>query len=166
MKVACFAVLLACLRCSSATSCSADFFKLEEGLLRRPENRFSLLKAFYPSRQAHPVVVKVTYTFSAGEDAQDQGPVNGSRVWYWSESGFYLIQPLEVFQCTSLLFSNLVYRQMEVDLQLPANCSTASEEFLEILTIRVSGMVSNDLFVRNQFFINSNKGKQLASYCI
>ena len=114
------------------------FYELEGSLLRSAENRFSLLKAFYSPRQPRPVVVKITYSFSAGEEEELTSPGNASRVWYWSESGFYLIQPLEVFQCTSLLFSNLVYMQRELDLQLPANCSSVSEEFLEMLTSRVS----------------------------
>jgi len=112
-----------------------SFYQLERSLLQDPDNRYHLLKAFYPPRKAHPVVVRVRYNFS-----EDQGGAgNGSRVWYWSESGFYLIQPLEVFQCTSLLFSNLQYRKSEVEIHLPANCSTAGLEILEMLTLRVRG---------------------------
>ena len=138
MNVVHLALLLACVFGCKATSCSLDFYELEGSLLRSAENRFSLLKAFYSPRQPRPVVVKITYSFSAGEEEELTSPGNASRVWYWSESGFYLIQPLEVFQCTSLLFSNLVYMQRELDLQLPANCSSVSEEFLEMLTSRVS----------------------------
>ncbi len=129
----CFCVVIAC----------TDFYDLERNLLRNSDNRFRLLKAFYPTREAHPVVVKATYSFIAGQEARElenataAGNVS-SRVWFWSESGFYLIQPLEVFQCTSLLFSNLLYRSGTVEIELPHNCSNSSQELLELLTVRVS----------------------------
>ena len=120
----------------TAGASPGSFYELERNLLQDPGNRYRLLKAFYPPRQAHPVVVKVKYDFSE-EQEQVDGSANKSLVWYWSESGFYLIQPLEVFQCTSLLFSNLQYRSRELQIHLPSNCSFASQEQLEMLTLRV-----------------------------
>lgn len=111
-------------------SCSSDFYFLEKELLSRSENRYNLTKAFFPPRDAHPVVVKVTYVF---EDSAFK-----NEVWFWTESLFYLIQPLEIFQYTSLFFSNLPYRKKEVTVTLGANCSDTNPEFLMILTQRVN----------------------------
>ena len=50
-----------------ATACT-DFYELERNILHSTNNRFKLLKAFYPTREAHPVVVKVTYSFNAEQE--------------------------------------------------------------------------------------------------
>ena len=115
---------------SATTSCTSDFYALEKELLSRTGNRYNLTKTFSPPRDAHPVVVKVTYVFE-GSDYEDE-------VWFWTESLFYLIQPLEIFQYTSLFFSNLPYRQKEVVITFGANCSDIDPEYLMILTQRVS----------------------------
>ena len=114
----------------TADTCSGSFYVMEQSLLESADNRLNLLRGFYPPREAHPVLVKVNYTF--GTMAQD------SQMWFWSESEFYLIQPLEIFQFTSLLFSNMPYRQRDISLELDANCSSAPFEYLHILTTRVS----------------------------
>ena len=111
-------------------SCSNDFYVMEQSVLLSTSNRFNLLKTFYPPRQPHPVLVKVNYTFGDSD--------NDSQIWFWSESEFYLIQPLEVFLFTSLLFSDMPYRRGELTLQLDPNCSMASEEYFQMLTTRVS----------------------------
>lgn len=110
--------------------CSNNFFAMEQSLLLSTDIRMSLLKAFFPPREAHPVLMVVNYTF--------QGLTNDSRTWLWSESEFYLIQPLEIFQFTSLLFSNMPYRRRELSIELPFECSLASEEYFLLLTTRVS----------------------------
>lgn len=103
---------------------------MEESLLESAENRFNLLVAFYPPREAHPVMVEVDYTF--------QDLTNDSQRWFWSESEFYLIQPLEVLQFTSLLFSNMPYRSSRLSISLPPDCSLASVQYFQLLTTRVS----------------------------
>ena len=118
----------------SSNSCSTNFFLLEKSLLHSTDNRFNLLKAFYPPREARPVLVKVNYTFTNTSD-------NVSQIWFWSESEFYLIQPLEIFQFTSLLFSNMPYRRADLSIQLPSECNLASEEYLQLLTTRVRELV-------------------------
>lgn len=125
----------------SSNSCSTNFFQLEKNLLHSTDNRFNLLKAFYPPREARPVLVKVNYTF-LDTSATD----NGSMIWFWAESEFYLIQPLEIFQFTSLLFSNMPYRRNDLSIQLPSDCSLASEEYLQLLTTRVSVRDSDLLY--------------------
>ena len=117
-------------------TCSTNFFLMERSLLENTNNRFNLLKAFYPPREARPVVLKVNFTFT---DTQK------SKIWYWSESEFYFIQPLEIFQFTSLFFANGAYRQSDLVIELDTNCSDAADEFFKILTTRVS--LEIDLFV-------------------
>ena len=114
-------------------TCSLSFSVLENSLLSSEQNRFNLLRAFYPSRDAQPVFVTVNYTFISDDNSSVD-----SRTWYWSESEFYLIQPLEIFQFTSLFFSNFAYRQGTVDLMLGPGCAETTTDRMEMLTQRVS----------------------------
>ena len=117
-----------CLQCSLAQFCS-DLTLLERDLFQSGQNRYQLTKTFFPPRNAHPVFVIVNYTF---EDS------NTTKLWYWSESEFYLIQPLEIFQFSSLFFSNFPHRQASLSLTLSGYCRDASDEMMEVLTQRVS----------------------------
>ena len=128
-----FLQVFTCTISADTADCSTNFFTLEQSLLQSTDNRFRLLTAFFPAREAHPVLIKVGYSF--------EGVQNETQTWYWSESEFYLIQPLEVFQFTSLFFSNMPYRRGQVDIQLAANCSSAPEEYMQLLTARVSHFV-------------------------
>ena len=119
------------------TECSSNFFAMEQSLLQSTDNRFNLMTAFFPPRKAHPVIVRVTYSFNADISEDNSSTTNTPYIWFWSESEFYLIQPLEVFQFTSLLFGNRPYRQSDLDIVLDANCSQASDEFYLLLTTRV-----------------------------
>jgi hypothetical protein len=116
-------------------SCSTNFFLLERSLLDSTDNRFNLQKVFYPPRDARPVLVKVDYTFLEGLDNES------TQIWFWSESEYYLIQPLEIFLFTSLLFSNFPYRRADVSIQLSPDCSQSSDEHLQLLTTRVSRLL-------------------------
>lgn len=111
----------------TSKTCANSFTLLEEDLLSREENRYNLLQAYYPRRSTLPVFVTVTYSF-------DQ---SNQTIWYWSESEFYLIQPLNVLQFTSLFHSNFPYRQRNLELVLSEECSDAADELLESLTQRV-----------------------------
>ena len=124
-----FLVLLPTGHAQNSLSCRNNFYSLEESLLSRPENRYQLMRTFYPPRDPRPIIVKVIYTFS--------GDMNYTDVWFWSESQFYLIQPLEIFQYTSLFFSNLPHRQSEVTVELDEDCFGANNEHMELLTQRV-----------------------------
>lgn len=114
-------------------NCSNNFFLMEQSLLLSTDNRFNLMKTFYPPREAHPVLVKINYSFDGVE--------NSTTTWFWSESEFYLIQPLEIFMFTSLFFSNMPYRKSELSLLLDKECVTAPDQYLELLTTRVSYFV-------------------------
>ena len=123
---------------AQSESCSTSYHKLEQDLLSRTENRYQISKAYYPTRSPRPVVVRILYVYPDGTN----------ETWFWSESQFYLIQPLEVFQFTSLFFSNLPSRQTEATIMLSQQCAEVDDEFLETLTQRVK------------------KGKSLSLVCV
>ena len=110
-------------------TCSSSFHLLEADLLSRPQNRFLLLTKFFPPRDANPVVIKVDYVYEES---------NITNVWFWSESEFYFIQPLEIFLYTSLFFANQPYRQSSLTLELSPDCLNAEELYMKVLTQRVS----------------------------
>lgn len=110
-------------------SCTDNYYRLEGSLLSNQENRYQLMRTFYPPRSPRPVIVKVIYIYS--------GDMNYTNTWFWTESQFYLIQPLEIFRYTSLFFSNLPHRQSEVRVELDEDCFGASDEYMELLTQRV-----------------------------
>lgn len=117
--------------------CNQSFAKLELNLLSNSLNRFNLLRTFYPARDSHPVFVHVNYTYI---DAANSTTVPDTHeLWYWTMSAFYLIQPLEVFQFTSLLFANRPSREGHLVVQLDRECLGADPLFLEMLTQRVKG---------------------------
>ncbi len=119
---------------TAESGCTDNFHLLEKSLLSNTQNRFELLKTFFPSKGARPVFVEVDYRFVNESTAEEQG----SEVWYWSVSEFYFVQPLEIFQYTSLFFANFGYRQTCLEVQLAAECAGASQEKMELLTQRVS----------------------------
>ena len=129
-----FSILLSISPLSEAQPavCSSSFHLLEADLLSRPQNRFLLSTKFFPPRDANPVVIKVDYVY---EDS------NMTNVWFWSESEFYFIQPLEIFLYTSLFFANQPYRQSSLTLELSPDCLDAEELYMRILTQRVSHAV-------------------------
>ena len=118
-------------------TCSTNFWLMEQALLTDADNRFKLLRTFYPPRQAHPILIEVNYTFHSSNNNDSQ-----SQVWFWSESEFYLIQPLEIFLFSSLLFSNMPYRSSTLHIHLPAECNQATPEHLQLLTTRVSSSMA------------------------
>ena len=131
-------LLLICSSCAltpanSQDPCSYDFAYLEGALLSGTENRYKLSKTFFPPRDAHPVFVTVNYTFHNS---------NASTLWYWSESEFYLIQPLEIFLFSSLFLSNFPYRQASITVAMRSRCSGVSDDLMEMLTQRVRIMLT------------------------
>ena len=123
--------------------CSSSFHLLEADLLSRPQNRFLLSTKFFPPRDANPVVIKVDYVY---EDS------NMTNVWFWSESEFYFIQPLEIFLYTSLFFANQPYRQSSLTLELSPYCLDAEELYMRILTQKVNIPYNLPSFVFIYFF--------------
>ena len=111
------------------SGCSSSFHLLEADLLSRPDNRFHLATKFFPPRDANPVMVKVDYRYEGS---------NVTNVWFWSESEFYFLQPLEIFLYTSLFFANQPYRMGSVSLVLSTDCLDVEMFHIKALTQRVS----------------------------
>ena len=114
---------------TAESACSSSFHLLEADLLSRPHNRYNLTAAFFPPRDANPVVVKVYYKYEGS---------NATNVWFWSESEFYFIQPLDIFLYTSLFFANQPYRMGSITLELSTDCLDADKLQMRVLTQRVS----------------------------
>ena len=110
-------------------SCDECYDTLAKSLVNMRNNKYHLRGVFYPLERSSPVFVTVTYQYN------DSSVPN--QMWYWSAGVFYFIQPLEVFQFTSLLFGNPSWRSSELTLILPAKCANASEGFMTELTEQV-----------------------------
>ena len=107
-------------------NCTTSFTVLEENMLSHEQNRYNLLKTFYPPRGA-PTYYGDIHVWRLTE------PVSLVLV-----RALYLIQPLDVLQYTSLFHSNFDYREGKLDLRLAKECAETRSEFMELLTQRVS----------------------------
>ena len=114
---------------NQSQSCDECYDTLADSLVNMRNNKYELRRVFYPLRRSSPVFVTVTYQYN------DSSIPN--QTWYWGAGVFYFIQPLEVFQFTSLFFGNPAWRSRELTLTLPAECASASEEFMTELTEQV-----------------------------
>ena len=110
-------------------SCDKCYDTLARSLVNMHNNKYKLRRMFYPLERSAPVFVTVTYQYN------DSSVSN--KTWYWSAGVFYFIQPLEVFQFTSLFFGNPAWRSGNLNLTLPAECANASEDFMIELTEQV-----------------------------
>ena len=68
-----------------------------------------------------------------------------NETWIWTTGAFYLFQPLQVFQFTSLLFGNPDFRSGTITLTLPADCADAQVAIMETLTQRVRDISTLDI---------------------
>ena len=121
--------------------CSKCYDLLANELIVSDKNRFNMQKAFFPPHKANPVFVTVRYHFIRN----NTGPTNFSatnpdntRIWFWTQSFFYLFQPIQSLQLTSLLFSDTLSSSSVVDLYLQPECNQSSIEMMQLLTQRVS----------------------------
>ena len=110
-------------------SCDECYDTLVDSLVNMRNNKYNLRRVFYPLERSSPVFVTVTYQYN------DSSVPN--QTWYWGAGVFYFLQPLEVFQFTSLFFGNPAWRSGELTLTLPAECANAPEEFMTELTEQV-----------------------------
>ena len=115
--------------------CDKCYQTLANYLVNTSDNKYQLRSVFYPLATAAPVFVTVTYQYI---DTNTTNINNTSIPWYWSAGFFYFLQPLEVFQYTSLYFGDLSSRSGNLTITLPAECASAPEEFMTELTEMVS----------------------------
>ena len=130
-------------------SCAECYSLLVSQVTDRDENLFQLQDTFFPPEKASPLFVTVYYQYGNRsydcdlESNNEEGMFdNGTKVWFWSSTLFYMLQPLHVFQFTSLLFSDLKSYSSEVCLILDPECYNATTEHMKLLTQRVSCIAS------------------------
>ena len=82
----------------------------------------------------------VRYNFIRNSTGQTNFSADGPvQLWFWTESTFYLFQPIESLQYTSLLFADtLLSGTSTVDLYLQPECKESSSRMMQLLTQRVS----------------------------
>lgn len=124
--------------------CSRCFDVLVNQVVVNDRNRYNLQRAFFPPNVANPVFVEVTYYFTrnaSGNGSTDYSNTSISEVWYWTESTFYLIQPIQSLQFTSLLFSDISLRRETLVLYLQPDCyqenDTERDLRMQLFTQRV-----------------------------
>ena len=147
------AVTLLILGCgATSTPCTSEeiedcrcFPQLVKDVITNGRNQYNMQKAFFPPNKANPVFIEIMYYFSLNDLANGSTNYSDTSVgeaWYWSESTFYLFQPIESLQFTSLLFTDNQLRKEFLTLYMPRNCYKENDierdEMIQLLTQRVS----------------------------
>ena len=123
-------------------SCDECYNTLAKSLVNTCNNKYYLRRVFYPLQRASPVFVTMTYQYN------DSSVPN--QMWYWGAGVFYFLQPLEVFQFTSLFFGNPAWRSDNLTLTLPAECASAPEGFMTELTEQVRTTHKIDMYIHSE----------------
>ena len=119
--------------------CTKCYDVLASQVVLSAKNRYNLQQAFFPPAKENPVFLEVIYKYDVNTT---NGPIieslnNVSEVWFWTDSGYYLYQPLDVIQFTSLFFADYTLRRSNVTIHLRQDCRNASEEHMQLFTQRV-----------------------------
>ncbi len=144
--------------------CSKCYDVLVNEIISNDRNRFNLQNAFFPPDTENPVFVTVTYYFTrniSGDGSTNYSLTTPNQTWYWTKSTFYLFQPIQSLQFTSLLFSDIPSREAEVSLYLQPDCENADISMTQLLTQRVSYSVSLFFYFMVSIFIGL-----LCMFCI
>ncbi len=134
------------------TSCGAKetddcrcYSNLVSTAISDDRNHYNMQKSFFPPNKANPVVVEITYNFSLNASPDDPH-VNKTETWLWTESTFYLLQPIESLQFTSLLFTDSQLRKVYLTLYLPPSCykedDVERDERMQLFTQRVRFIIT------------------------
>ena len=105
-------------------------------VLSRDSNVYNLQQAFFAPSGSVPVFVTVRYHY-VNESNHVMNP-DSPVVYFWSSAIYFFFHPVKIFQFTSLLFSDPALQTESLDLQLNASCNGTSEEYMTLLTQRVS----------------------------
>ena len=122
-------------------TCSGCYGVLFNEVFINDRNRYNLQQAFFPADNANPVFVTVRYYFTrnmSGNGSTDYSLTSPNETWYWTQSTFYLFQPIFSLEYTSLLFADTSLRESSLSLFLQPDCSGAEPEMMELFTQRVS----------------------------
>ena len=108
------AVVGDCYSDNNYSNCATCYQTFANAIVNTEDNKYRLSRAFFPTRNAASVQVKVTYKRNLN--------TTDAIIYFWVTGGFYLIQPLEVFLYRSLFFSSPSYRHESVTVFLPDDC--------------------------------------------
>ena len=108
-------------------ACNTSYTSLAKALLEDDRNFYIMQSTFFHPISTSPVFITITYVYN--------NSVNSNRTFFWSSAVFH---PVRIFQFTSLLFSDPSLRYNETTLYLPEDCHGASDDFMLLLTQRVS----------------------------
>ena len=100
--------------------CSTKKSVLLKALYSTSDNQYELERAFAPPKPGVTTsrYIKVIYSF-----ADKDGHYGDCNVKYtWAIGGFFLIQPPQIFELTSLLFSIPGSNRSSITLELPYHC--------------------------------------------
>ena len=100
--------------------CSTKKSVLLKALYSTSDNQYELERAFAPPKPGVTTsrYIKVIYSF-----ADEDGHYGDCNVKYtWAIGGFFLIQPPQIFELTSLLFSIPGSNRSSITLKLPYHC--------------------------------------------
>lgn len=124
----------------NVSNCTTCFKALAEELLQSDTNVYNLQMTFFsPNGAGIPVFVSVRYKYIVSEDGgTDDADSALTRVYFWSSAIYFFFHPVRIFQFTSLMFSDPSLRMTNLELLLPVRCYNTSNDFLTLLTQRVS----------------------------
>ena len=124
------------IECDKGDSCKQCYKSLVVEVLSRDSNVYNLQQAFFAPNGSVPVFVTVRYHY-VNESNHVMNP-DSPVVYFWSSAIYFFFHPVKIFQFTSLLFSDPALQTESLDLQLNASCNGTSEEYMTLLTQRVS----------------------------
>ena len=108
------------IKCKNDT-CTKCYKTLATELLKNVDNYIALQSTFFPPDDA-PVFVIVTYIFDDQNEIESVSQNVSNLTWFWSAYAYFFYHPLQVFQFTSLGFSDPYLKQSNISLHLPASC--------------------------------------------
>ena len=113
------------IECKNDT-CTKCYKTLATELLKNADNYIALQSTFFPPDDSGPDFVIVTYIFdeqyNLNETESTASQNLSNHIWFWSSSAYFFYHPLQVFQFTSLGFSDPYLKQSNISLHLPASC--------------------------------------------
>ena len=118
--------------------CSKSYKALVINLLKNSINFFNMQMVFFPANGTTPDFVIITYHYDLDSNASSVEPEVNKIVWFWSSAVYFFYHPIRIFQFTSLVFSDPLLQQSNLELYLPAECSNATDDYMKLLTQRVS----------------------------
>ena len=131
MLMCCRGIVLVCSEeLLESDTCSSSYKSLAATLVNDDWNFYNLQATFFPPISTKPVFIAITYVYNTSS--------REPKVFFWSSAVYFFFHPVRIFQFTSLLFSDPSLRYNETTLYLPEECYNASNNFMLLLTQRVS----------------------------